>query len=324
MPLTSKEVKDAARGFGADVVGIGSVNRWNSAPAERDPRMIMPRAKSVICVGFRVHRGDWRGVEEGTYYAGYTLTGFADINNHAAPMLQRRLASFIEDRGFETAAVLHDGAWLGQESGRAAKRPNGADKPKPDVFLNVRISAALCGVGEIGLSRVVLTPEFGPAQRLYLLVTEAELEPDPIITGICDGCGECIRRCPARALAREKSDDVIVPGVAEIRRAGLDVTKCSLAHCGALSPFAPEDVREYTLDIIGGTETHTASGAPRPTREEIAANVTDKIPYARNMREYFQSPPGLCAGEGCQRACLAHLEACGKLTRRFAHPFREK
>jgi epoxyqueuosine reductase QueG len=58
--LTTQDVKKAAHEYGADLVGIGSVDRWNGSPAENDPRTIMPNARSVICLGFRVHRGSFR------------------------------------------------------------------------------------------------------------------------------------------------------------------------------------------------------------------------------------------------------------------------
>ena len=65
--LTSEEIKKAAREFGADLVGIGSVDRFEGTPPERDPRFIAPRARSIIGLGFRVLRGSLRGVEEGTH-----------------------------------------------------------------------------------------------------------------------------------------------------------------------------------------------------------------------------------------------------------------
>ena len=54
--MTAKEIKEAAKRLGADIVGIGSIDRWEGAPSQMDPRMIMPRAKSIIAMGFRVFR----------------------------------------------------------------------------------------------------------------------------------------------------------------------------------------------------------------------------------------------------------------------------
>lgn len=323
--ITSEEIKRAAREYGADLVGIGSIDRWDSAPVENDPRTIMPRVKSVICIGFRIHRGSYRGVEEGTYYSAYTLTAFADLNNIFAPIVQRKLASFIEDQGYEATTVMYNSGRLTNPAGKPALKKDGTEKPRPDIFINFRISGVLCGVGQIGLSRVLLTPEFGPAQRIFFLITDAPLEADPILQKpICDGCQECVRHCPAKAILTDEKDDVDVPGVTHIKRFGLDEGKCSLIHGGgALSPFASDEVNAYARNIIDGTRTHTADGKPRPGRDEIAANVGNQVSYACNAQQFFHSPAGLCAGQGCMRACLKHLEKRGSLARKFHNAFQE-
>jgi ferredoxin len=322
--LTSGEIKSIAREYGADLVGIGSIDRWDEAPQQYDPRSIMPNAKSVICIGFRVHRGSLRGIEEQTYYSGYTLIGFADINNHIAPMVQRRIANYIEDKGYETTPVSRIGEMIGRESGTSALRADGSEKPRPDVFLNMRIGAMLCGVGEIGVSRLLLTPEFGPLQRLFLLISEATLEPDPIISGICDKCMECVKNCPGNALSVAKRDDLDIPGIAKITRSSMDFDKCAIVHGeGALSPFAPQEAKDYAKNIIDGTATHTADGKLRPSRAEIGENVGNKIDYVRNARHFARTASGLCGAEGCMRACLVHLEHKDRLTHKFNRPFRQ-
>lgn len=321
--LTAADVKKAAGVFGADLVGIGPIERWKDVPAQENPREIMPRAKTVICVGFRIHRGALRGAEEGTYYSAYTLSGFNDINKIIAPMVQRRLTSFIEDYGYEAVPIMYYGKNLGANSGAAAKRPDGTLKPKPEVFFNFRTGGVLCGVGEIGHSRMLLTPAFGPAQRLYFIVTEAELDGDPLISGICDHCMECVRQCPAKALQYKAADNIEIPQVTTIKRSALDEMKCRLAHIGGgLSPYAPEQVKRYVKNIIEGNDTHRADGTPRPTMEEIREAVTEQVSYAANAEKLFGSPSALC-GDGCVRACLAHLEKAGRLSRKFRYPFRE-
>ena len=51
--ITSQQIKEAAKQMGADIVGIGSIDRWSTAPIQMDPKQIMPRAKSIIALGFR-------------------------------------------------------------------------------------------------------------------------------------------------------------------------------------------------------------------------------------------------------------------------------
>jgi ferredoxin len=322
--LTAEDVKKAAREYGADIVGIGSIDRWDSAPAENSPKSIMPRAQSVICIGFRIHRGSHRGVEEGTYFSSYTLTGYTDLNNIIAPMAQRRLASFIEDHGYEATTVMYHSGKFGNDVGKPALRKDGTEKPKPDIFFNFRIAGELCGVGEVGYSRMLLTPEFGPAQRVYFVITDAPLNADPLLTEpICDGCMDCVRQCPAHALYTDKRDDVEVAGVTHIKRSAIHIVKCQVAHsAGGLSPFVPDEVRKYAENVVNGTDTHTTEGEPLPAnREEVMARIGEKIGYTRAAIENFHGPAVLCA-DGCMRGCLAHLEKRGRLTLKFHNSFR--
>lgn len=45
---------------------------------------------------------------------------------------------------------------------------------------------------------MLLTPEFGPLQRVAFLFTDAELEYDDMYNGkpLCRKCGACVRECP--------------------------------------------------------------------------------------------------------------------------------
>lgn len=319
--LTADDIKKAAREFGADIVGIGSIERWKDVPEPENPKAIMPRAKSVICIAFRIHRGVMRGAEEGTYFSAYTLSGFDDINQVIAPTVQRKLANFIEDHGFEAAPVMYYAKNLGMNTGEAAQRPDGTLKPKPEISFNFRTGGVLCGIGEVGHSRNLLTKKFGPSQRVYFIITEAELDEDPIINGICDRCMECVKICPAKALHHKANDSIEIPNVTTIRRSSLDVIKCRLAHiAGGLSPYAPEEVKRYVKNIVDGTAECAADGSPRPAPEEIDEYVTSKVSYAANAQKLFHSPSGLC-GTGCIRACLAHLSAKDTLSLKFRHQF---
>ena len=60
-------IKEAALAAGADACGIGSMDRFDGAPREMDPRYLFPEAKSVIGFVFRIPRGVQRGIEDGTH-----------------------------------------------------------------------------------------------------------------------------------------------------------------------------------------------------------------------------------------------------------------
>ena len=73
--ITSAYIKEQARKFGADLVGITSMDRFEGAPKQMDPRYIFPGAKSMIVLGYRIPRGAFRGIEEGTFFHYLSIYG---------------------------------------------------------------------------------------------------------------------------------------------------------------------------------------------------------------------------------------------------------
>ena len=62
-------IVELCKKWGADLVGFAPVSRF---PEDSATRMLMPEAKTVIGLGFRVLRGAYRGVEEGSTYYQYS------------------------------------------------------------------------------------------------------------------------------------------------------------------------------------------------------------------------------------------------------------
>ena len=209
--LTSAEVKAAAKRFGADLVGIGNMERWEGAPKQNDPRYIFPGAKSFIVFGFRIPRGSLRGIEEGTLFSTYPTMGYAALNQVWGPMVMWPFCNFMEDHGYEVVPLINanGGESVNTVTGKFREgwsRPVEEGKPHPDVLVHFRIAAYLAGLGEFGWSKVFLTPEFGPRVRFVVLLTDAELEPDPIYEGhICDRCKQCVMNCAGHAISMHES-----------------------------------------------------------------------------------------------------------------------
>ena len=67
--------------------------------------------------------------------------------------------------------------------------------------------AVMAGLGEIGRINRVISPEHGPLQRVFKVVTDLPLEPTkPIDAGImnfCRTCKVCADECPADCLSKE-------------------------------------------------------------------------------------------------------------------------
>ncbi|MCM8788615.1 MAG: hypothetical protein NC907_02365 [Candidatus Omnitrophica bacterium] len=111
MNLTSEIIKKKAKDLGADAVAIGNIERWNGAPIQMDPRQIMPEAKSIIAMAFRIMRGSFRGIEEGTFFSNYSSMGYGGLTYLYIPMVVINLSKFIEDNGFETIPYGHQSDW---------------------------------------------------------------------------------------------------------------------------------------------------------------------------------------------------------------------
>ena len=210
-------VKRKALEMGADVVGIGNIDRWAGAPLQMDPRQIMPECKSIIGMVFRVERGSLRGVEEGTYFSNYSAMGYGGITYLYMPMTVINLSKFIEDQGYEAIPMGHQSDWRAiNNEGNLIKnfsRPVRPGQAYPDIMLHLRISAYLCGLGEIGFSKMFLSPQFGPRCRVGMVLTDVELEPDPIYDGpqLCNRCMACIKACPGQCFDPKKPSKSIWP-----------------------------------------------------------------------------------------------------------------
>ena len=311
--MIAKDVKNYAKKRGADLVGIASVDRFEGAPKDMDPRYIFPEAKAVVVLGFRIPRGCFRGIEEGTYFAAYPSMGYGGINVVYAPMVLRELVCFIEDSGYEAVPYpnMYMGTALDITTGERVRSVCvSPDRPAPDVLINFRIAAFAAGLGEIGYSKVFLTPQFGPRQRFALLLTDAPLKPDPIYNGppICDKCMLCVKDCSGRAISATETVKVTVAG-RELEWGNLDVKRCTIAYTGG--------VQETSPFLLQGCDIDEDSKKPMAEIYKINKRWNYSMdPYGHN--------PAIEGAKGCIRACMIHLEQQNKLKNTFKNPFRKR
>ena len=112
----------------------------------------------------------------------------------------------------------------------------------PDVIINMEYAAFAAGLGEMGDGKLFLTPEFGPLQAFSAVLTELDLEPDPVFSGsICDHCGKCADACPAHALDPSRRCTADYPA-GQLRHWPLRVESCQICRTGT-SP------RPYSLGL---------------------------------------------------------------------------
>ena len=352
--LTSKMIKEAALAAGADVCGIGPMSRFDGAPDEMNPQFLFPEAKSVIGFVFRIPRGVQRGIEEGTQFYQYPSMAYGGINEIFAPAVLYQVGKVIEDEGYEAFVYRNTGArgvvsdmdgspgnTLSPEeqievneyakNSTAHHRNVQFTRPAredwgvaPDLQFQFRLAAVACGLGEIGWSKMLLTPQFGPLQRVAFIFTDAELEYDEMYSGepLCRRCGACVREGPggcSPAINSGKTVKVDLDGKL-CEWGDIDMWRCYAfyTHAGRyFNPFVPKEVWDKNengdLDLMEGV-----------------TDIADEKAITRiygALAKYFPSWVGYNMAKcgGCIRACVSVLEKKGGcMEDRFKEPLRTK
>ena len=306
-------VKQEAIAAGADFVGIGNVERWSGAPLQMDPKQIMPECRSIVCMGFRVMRGSMRGIEEGTYLSNYSAMGYGGITYLYMPMTVINLCKYIEDRGYEAVPMGHQSDWRGIDNEghlkRQFSRPVAEGRAAPDVMVHLRIAAFLCGCGEIGMSKMFLSPQYGPRNRVGIIMTDVDLAPDPIYDGpeLCNRCGACAAACHGDAFDTDKTVKVTLAGH-EVEWWDLDMKTCDMCFRGGWPQDEPVPEDEAYMERMYGK--HIARGS--------------HTPFYRKPKNLYNTGQAVCGAAGCTRACMISLEKRGVLQNRFKQRFRRR
>ena len=291
MPSLTDRVRRVARENGADLVGFAPVSRFENAPPQFHPRTIYPPTRTVIAVAVRQPRGALKAVEEGTYWQAYNCDSYWFLNEIVAPTLLRAVVLFLEEHG-HTSVPVHNP--FHPHTGRQVRdgQPFG-----PDGMISLRAIGVAAGLGELGHSKVLLTPQFGPRQRVFAVFTDAELEPTPLVTDpICDGCQSCVRECEACAIGTSRDVTLTIDGHT-FAHAPFDAGACGRVHRGDDKRFSP---------FWNGSEKEG-----------------EEPSYSRFLTHRFRHL-SICVGRGCIRACLDHLEKTGRIQAQFKAPLIER
>lgn len=287
---------------GADLIGFAPVSRFPSSSAVHQ---LMPTAKTVIGLGFRVLRGIYRGVEEGSTYYQYVSMAVDNMEETIMPMASLRLSMFLEEEGFSALPQRrHVMISPGEDSLNPEARFKKAYRNCPqETQMDFSEAAVLCGLGEIGLHGSLLTDEFGPFVRTCFVLTDAEIKATPVKTPhLCDKCGECVKGCPGKAIQEDGT---------------VNQWQCAVYYsgsCGLKNPFMPPYAYENfedRLEIICGE----ANLSP-----EKAKAILNESPFYAHHGMYASS---IC-GKACDINCYVHLEKKGILTKSFHSPFRKR
>lgn len=79
-----------------------------------------------------------------------------------------------------------------------------------------RYAAVAAGIGRLGWSGNLMTPEHGAMVELGSVITSARLDPDPVLEeNPCDRCKACSSVCPVGMIDAKESVEVTVAGITE-------------------------------------------------------------------------------------------------------------
>ena len=195
MTNLKEELRAEASRLGIDLFGVASALDLGDAPPGHGPTDIIPGAGSVIVLGLKMldAQTDLLPLEGD---AASTSPRQAMFSGHNAFLSQKLdgagygLSRLLEGRGFR---AYHQLASTGGIDGRFLTG-----------LLSLKHIAVRAGMGVIGRSSLLVTPQYGPRVRLTAVVTDAALDPDePLKEDYCSGCsGPCISQCPAYALQK--------------------------------------------------------------------------------------------------------------------------
>lgn len=218
-----QQIQKLAKENDIDLIGFSSIERFKGAPPEKKPTDLLEDAKTVISIGIGIRKGvreanlkAYRGMRSSIYI--YMIYGYNLLNT----LLNQgafKIAKFLEEKKFIAVPI-------------PASPP--ADYTKLMGVFSNRHAAVASGLGNFGWQSVLLTPQFGPRQRLASVITNAEIEENPLFPEtLCKGeeCMVCAKICPVKAISLKEAVELEMGGK-PFRYSKIDKWRCRIAEQG--------------------------------------------------------------------------------------------
>ena len=292
----SQELTKALKGYildaGADLVGFGSVDRLEGAPEIQRPQRYLPDASSMISIALHINEAACDLIARNTRsntvppsYHSFQLYTFVMINRKLDEIAYQ-CAKFLEDRGHRAypfpANLPH------------ILKPSELYPGGPGDISHRHVAVA-CGLGHIGWHTMLVTPQYASRQKLVTVITNAPLNPDPMLekpTCDPDMCGTyCAVVCPTNAIPEDLDEKVsCVIGGQTVEYGKLVGWRCRWGCSGML-----ECTGGYKDIPIPDTE---------PTPEELLEYKAQMDPWQKRVTNYVGALPfcgrclTVCCGSG--------------------------
>ncbi len=196
---------DNLKSVGATHVGIATTETLAGGPPSADLTYMLPEAKSAVVFALPLDQRLIPGFLKKEDRRSHEIDSYR--TNILAGGLSLWMANGIRQRGY--AAVPH----VPNDAYRS-DTPGGVLDLHPEVCL--RYLAGRSGIGHLGFSGNLLTPDYGAAVILGCVITAAELQPtDPLPPedNYCENCKLCMAACASGLVDPEEEVTITLGGI---------------------------------------------------------------------------------------------------------------
>ncbi len=187
----SENIRNIADSIGIDAIGFAKasefINYALNQHQRRDPKLTMPKVKSIIVAGIYiggVTLPEWKDERYGRTSRLYLSGFFLDIVKPLEP-----IADFLTKKGYR--AKICDGSIEGGS------------------IIPLKLSAVRAGLGWQGKHSLLISKKYGTFLALGGIITDADLEYNTTEeANRCHKCIECQTACPVKALEQPHVLDV--------------------------------------------------------------------------------------------------------------------
>lgn len=180
--LDRERVKEIMKVLGADLCGIASIDRFETAPEGFHPLDVFPSCKSVISFACRF--------PVGALYCESNIP-YTRIRNTITPKMDMIALNFcaeMERHGVMCVPIPTNESQWDEKTNRWRS------------IVSQKHAAQAAGLGTIGRHSLLITPEFGSMVWLGAVLCAEAFEPDALKEPICNHCNLCVEICPVHAL----------------------------------------------------------------------------------------------------------------------------
>lgn len=178
-------LREQALALSADFFGIADLTPAREFIAERGGEMVaqFPRAVSIGVMMPQAIVDQIVRQDDKAALIAYRSHSY-NILNTRLDQIVSRLAGLLQREGHRAFPIA------------AAERANGQDLYG---LLSHKLAAHLAGLGWIGKSCLLVTPQVGPRVRWASILTDAQLTAGQPMAERCGTCTVCVDACPPRA-----------------------------------------------------------------------------------------------------------------------------